>query len=744
MKELKIKVVMLMKKYVLVVIILIAQNAVFADFNEQAINAFINRIVPDRYNEFTIKRIPVQNGKDVFSIESLKDKIMLQGTNGVSIAAALNYYLRNYCHCLITWNGVNMKLPAKLPVVPEKITKETPYQYRYYLNYCTFNYSMSWWDWNRWQKEIDWMALNGINMPLAVTGEEAIWQKVYKDMGFHGEDLNRFFSGPAYFSWFWMGNLDAWDGPLPQHWIDIHRDLQKKILQTERSMGMTPVLAAFTGHVPPSFKDHFHGAKVKKTNWGAGFDDVYILDPSDSMFQVIGKKFIEEQTKEYGTDHLYSADTFNENLPPSNDSTFLNDISRKVFSSMSIADPKAIWVMQGWMFHYQADFWKPAQIKALLNAIPNDRMILLDLYSESHPVWNRTDAYYGKPWIWCMLHNFGGNISLWGRMKNAAEDPAAALHNGASGRMLGIGLTPEGIEQNPALYQLMLDNVWSDSAINLRQWLNDYCLQRYGIRNDTINRAWQILAATVYNGGLGEGGPESIIVARPTIDVFADRVRTKLDYMPRELVAAWRLFVEAVPSLQQSDGFQYDLVDVTRQVLANYATPLQQQWVLAYLQHDSISFDNSTRKFLELMDDMDTLLNTRKDFLLGKWLTDARNNGITENEKDLYELNARDIITLWGGKESELHEYSNRQWAGLIKGFYKPRWEMFFAYLKQNMQHGDRMETGDFEKSVKGWEWQWVNNKDNSAYPSEPHGSSLTIVNQLYKKYEAIIGNTRN
>ena len=712
-------------------------NTVFAQVNKAAVAAFIQRIVQHHAASFEVQEIKLQQGKDVFELESKKGKIILRGNNGLSVAAALNYYLKNYCHCIITWNGVNMNMPAVLPVVPAKIHQATPYKYRYYLNYCTFNYSMSWWNWDRWQKEIDWMALNGINMPLAITGEEAIWQQVYKTMGFTNAALDKFFSGPAYFSWFWMGNIDAWGGPLPQHWMETHKDLQKKILVAERSFGMTPVLPAFTGHVPASFKDKFPNAKVRKTNWGAGFDDVYILDPADTLFETIGKIFIETQTKEYGTDHLYSADTFNENLPPSNDSTYLNDISRKVFASMASADPKAIWVMQGWMFHYQADYWKPTQIKALLNAIPDDHMILLDLYSESHPVWNRTAAYYGKPWIWNMLHNFGGNISLWGRMSHAASDPSAALHNSTAGKMTGIGLTPEGIGQNPALYQLMLENVWRDSAINVNEWLQQYALQRYGKYNSDVNEAWKILEQTVYNGGLGEFGPESIIVSRPTINAWADRVRTKLDYNPKDLVKAWKRFINAAGELQNSEGFQYDIVDISRQVLANYATPLQQKWVLAYLQHDTASFHTYTSQFIELMDDMDALLSTRKDFLLGSWIADARSNGADDKEKDLYELNARNLVTLWGDRESELHEYSNRQWAGLIKGFYKPRWQQFFDYLKIKMSLGERMETKDFETAIKEWEWQWVNSHE--ACSSVPEGDIAGIVQQIFKKYESQI-----
>ncbi|MDN5289459.1 MAG: alpha-N-acetylglucosaminidase [Mucilaginibacter sp.] len=727
-----------MKNCLLVLIALAFGLKTNAQVDQKASLAFIERIIPGKSGSFIVEAIPQQNGKDVFELDSKNGKIVLRGNNGLSIASALNYYLKNYCFCDIGWNGTNLKLPATLPLIKGTIHKATPYQYRYYLNYCTYNYSMAWWDWERWQKEIDWMALNGINLPLAITGEEAVWQNVYKSMGFTDKQLDEFFSGPAYFAWFWMGNIDAWGGPLPQHWMDTHKELQKKILERERSFGMKPVLSSFTGHVPPSFKDKFPGAKVKKTNWDAGFPDVYILDPDDPMFETIGKKYIEAQTKEFGTDHLYSADTFNENVPPTNDSTYLDGMSKKVFNSMAAADPKAIWVMQGWMFHYNNKFWQPQQIKALLNAVPNEQMIVLDLYSDAHPVWNRTEAYYGKPWIWSMLQNFGGNISLFGRMRHVAADPAIALHDPESKNMRGIGVTPEGIEQNPALFALMLENVWNDTPIDADKWLVNYAQRRYGQSNNQINEAWQILLNSVYSGGLTEGGSESIIVARPTFKKTIDRVLTKLDYDPVQLVKAWGLFINAADSLHQSDGFQYDLVDITRQVLANYASPLQQKMVAAYQSKDKANFKLSSTQLLQLMDDMDALLSTRKDFLLGKWIIEARANGITEKERNLYEFNARDLVTLWGDKESGLREYSNRQWAGLIKGYYKPRWELFFSQLDKSLSSGTEFDANAFDKQVKDWEWQWVNKHDN-AYPNTISGNPVEKAKQLFKKYNNVI-----
>lgn len=299
-------------------------------FNKAASYALIRRLLPDRATNFIIESLPVAAGKDSFELESRGDRILIRGINGIAIASSLYYYLQTYCHCQITWNGSNLRLPAKLPPVHGKIPGTSPYNYRYYLNYCTFNYSMSWWDWPRWQKEIDWMTLHGINMPLAITGEEYTWHTVYKEMGFTEEEMQSFFSGPAWFAWFWMGNLDGWGGPLSRHWMESHRDLQTQILQRERELGMRPVLPAFTGHVPATFKDHFPSAKLKQTNWKNGFADTYILDSQDSLFAAIGKKFLETQTRLFGTDHFYSADTFNENEPPSGDPAFLAGLSRKL------------------------------------------------------------------------------------------------------------------------------------------------------------------------------------------------------------------------------------------------------------------------------------------------------------------------------------------------------------------------------------------------------------------------------
>lgn len=741
-----------MKKTLLFIFSALALSACAAKYSaedftikeqKEATEELVDRVTGGRADEFSVVISPDQkDGKDWFLYHARDGRVVLEGNNGVSVASALGHYLKTHCGWHLSWCGSQQTLPQQLPLPDEKYEAVSPYKYRYYLNYCTFNYSMSWWDFERWQQEIDFMALNGINMPLALTGQNSVWQRVYRRLGFTDKELEGFFSGPAYFNWFWMGNLDGWGGPLPQSFMDDHEKLQKQILHAERSLGMTPVLPAFTGHVPPTFEQKFPEAKVRKTEW-VNFPEVSILDPEEELFTEIGKMFIQEQTALYGTDHFYSADTFNENTPPTNDSTYLAQMSAKVYSAMSDVDPDAVWVMQGWLFYHEREFWGEDQIKALLGAVPDENMLILDLWSERHPVWNRTEAYYGKPWVWCMLHNFGQNINMSGNLTSVANDPANALNDPSARNMAGIGLTMEGIGQNPMVYAMMLENIWRDRPVDKDEFLRDYLSQRYGCCNETAFAAWQTLMASVYENTVNNGGQESIITGRPSFKVNpGGTTNTKSHYDKADLITAWKMLVSCAGIHEESDGFRYDLVDVTRQVLADYASILQQKAASRYQAGDVEGFKAASEEFLGLIDDMDKLLGTRSEFLLGRWLDDARSIGHTDQEKDLYEHNARNQITLWGNRDCRIRDYACKHWNGMMAGFYMPRWERFFDTVSAAMEQGVPFDEAAFIEASKDWEWEWT--LGHEKYPNQPVGSEIEECLRIWDKYHKEILNLQD
>ena len=113
------------------------------------------------------------------------------------------------------------------------------------FNYCTYSYTMAFWDWARWEKEIDWMALHGINLPLAAVGQECVWRNMLAKLGYTKEETNRFIAGPAFLAWWAMNNLEGWGGPNPDSWYTQQEALQKKILKRMREYGIEPVLPGY-------------------------------------------------------------------------------------------------------------------------------------------------------------------------------------------------------------------------------------------------------------------------------------------------------------------------------------------------------------------------------------------------------------------------------------------------------------------------------------------------------------------
>ncbi len=264
-----------------------------------AFNAMVTRLLPQHSSTITGSIIPADKGKDIFELETVGNKLVVRGNNANSMAVGLNWYLKYHCLTTVSWYAANpVQVPKALPQLSQKVRKSARCENRFFLNYCTLGYSMPWWQWRDWERMIDWMALNGVTMPLAITGQEAIWYRVWKKFGLNDQQIRSYFTGPAHLPWHRMSNIDKWGGALPHSWLDNQLALQKKIVARERELNMTPVLPAFAGHVPAALKAAHPTANIKNLGGWGGFSKEYrssFLDPMDPLFMEIQKEFLINQ-----------------------------------------------------------------------------------------------------------------------------------------------------------------------------------------------------------------------------------------------------------------------------------------------------------------------------------------------------------------------------------------------------------------------------------------------------------------
>lgn len=706
-----------------------------------AAESLIRRVVPAVASQFTAESIPTDDDKDVFEIEGHGKNIILRGNNAVSIASALNHYLKYYCHRQIIFTEDTRSFRDPLANVPGLVRVTSSFQHRAYLNYCTFSYTAAWWDWDRWQQEIDWMAMHGINMPLAITGQEATWQHMLRRFRMDDDEIRGFLCGPAFFAWQWMANLEGWGGPLPQSWIDSHRRLGRQILDRERELGMTPILQGFSGFVPRAIKSKFPQARIQiKPKWCNVFNGTAQLDPLDPLFRQMGKAFLEEQQKLFGTDHLYAADPFHESAPPNKALDYLPAVAKEVLATMKSVDPHAKIVMQTWSLR-----------KPLVVNIPPEKITLLALSGDG---WQKTEGFWNRPWVAGVLHNYGGRVFMAGSLQRALTNAQTLKTTHDAGQITGIGIFPEGLNHKSIFYDAASEIAWMQKSPDTSTWLHQEITARYRKSVPQAQNAWTILLESLYTNGSEEGSLDCPICSRPALllDRAAPNASFKRHYDPEFVWQAWETLQGASDSLKHSHAFQYDLVDLARQGLADLSIPLHHDITTAYLSEDIAALKKASAQFLAIAKDMDLLLGTQREFLLGAWLESAKRQATNAAERSQYEKNARLQVTVWGpsAPDAMLFDYSNRQWNGLIGGYYIPRWEHFLSYLSSQPSGAERFtgkdiqleynrpsdEANTFYKELSQWEQSWCDRTE--PYADTPKGDSILIASQLLSKWRPI------
>lgn len=709
------------------------QADVFAE-----VKGVIGRILGEAYVDwFTFELAEGADGKDYYEISNDADgKIHIKGNEGLSITTGLNHYLKYYCNVHVSQQTKQAAMPEAIVPVKETVRRTSPYEVRYAYNYCTLSYTMPFWGYDEWQRELDYFALNGVNLILDTTATEALWVKYLLNYGYDVDEAKAFVCGYSYKAWWLMGNLESYGGPVGDQWILDTVEMARKNQRYMTVLGMQPCLQGFMGALPEKFADH-----ANETLMAAGYSDIYpymveqgdwsgftrppILKTTYDGYDDMAAKFYEAQEYIYGqVTSYYAGDLAHEGgvIPPDLSKP---EMSAHILDQMMGYDKDAVWVIQSWLSNPNKEILEG------FGEHKEDHVLVLDLDATENPHWSNTTNWNGKEfggtsWVFCMLDNYGGRTGMHGELLYLATQITHA--NANSEHMKGIGISPEGTQLNPVNYDLFWEMGWETQAMDLDAWLKDYVTRRYGKYSQKIYDGWQLLLETAY-GYCKEDGTyqyhtgnnNSIINMRPSFNPTIVIGDYKIPYDVEKFEKAADLIVSEFDSFKDNECYIYDVVDLLRQVVSNTDVAYYEMIVAAYNAGEYELFRKYKDKLLESILLLDEISSYQADSLVGTWIgrarnfyNDDRNGEYDDYSKEMMEINARAIVSIWSSKT--LQTYGHRQYAGMLADYNYPMWKSWLDAVDTAMQTGSYQAPSSNQDYFNfGWNFV-INGKD---YPTE-------------------------
>jgi alpha-N-acetylglucosaminidase len=524
--------------------------------------------------------------------------------------------------------------------------------------------------------------------------------------------------------------------------------LGRRIAERERELGMTVVLPGFGGQLPASLIGE--DRTIQWQGWRTP-----VADPQDPLFAQAAASLHRHQRELLGTDHHYTVDPYIESLPPTTSAQELADHAAAIHRGMRTADPEAVWILQGWPFHYQSGYWTHDRVRSLLSKVPPERLILLDLWGEYAPMWHSTGDMFGRRWLWCLTHSFGGRFGLFGDLTSLDHDLEglrSAAARGTRGRLEGFGITAESLDDNAVVYELATRALWSPMP-PLQDWLDRYVARRWRSTAPEVLDAWHLVTRTLYGAGRTRATP-SPLIARPwsrglpfASQRLAGEALPASDGPPsanldaendQEMVQALRPLARAVrtllPLLDQQE--QENVPEALRRDIAQLAMHVGAQSARAPLRaivaaanspagpRRSSMLRTESARLEALILATDSVAGTLEELLLGTWIARARDLACSDRRlADALEYDARSLISVWGLQSSGLHDYSARHWSGSLRDLHAQRWKAWAHWL------GTDADPDHLHAEIRRIEEAWRSATD--PYPTEPIGDLADAVRHL-------------
>ncbi|MFJ5937611.1 alpha-N-acetylglucosaminidase [Streptomyces sp. NPDC093071] len=698
-----------------------AVSAAAPAFDTAPARASLERLLSSRAQQFVLVPVERPESGDWFAVSGGAGRIQVRGTSPATLLAGAGWYLERVAGVDIGWPGDSLgRLPAVLPGVPGTLTRSANVPHRYALNDTDEGYSGAYRDFDAYRRDIDLMALHGVNEVFVPTGAEYPYHRALQEFGYDAAELRRWIPAPAHQAWWLLQNMSGFAGPVSERLIEDRAALGGRIARQLRSLGMTPVLPGFFGTVPPGFAARNPGAVTVPQGKWVGFDRPDWLDPTGPVFDRLAAAYYRVQRERFGNSAMFKMDLLHEGGTPG--PVDVGAAAGAVQRALETARPGATWVMLGWQKNPTAAF---------LSGVDRDRVLIVDGLSDRYDGLDREAEWGGTPYAFGSIANFGGHTSIganagvWGERFHAwLTRPDSALR--------GIAYLPEATGGNPAGFDLFTELAWEPGPVDQRAWFAAYADRRYGGADPHAAAAWEQLRLGPYGMAPGTWSEpqDGLFTARPSLTATRT-ARWSPAFSRYDAATVERALSELLrvaPALRTTDAYRYDLVDVARQALTNRARVLLPRIRSAYETKDLERFRTLVREWNADTELLGRLVGSDRRFLLGPWLEDARAWGSDPAERDRLEYDARSILTTWadrGPSETGLRDYANREWDGLVRDVYAPRWAAYFAGLDTALVTGTAPVAVDWFARDDAWA------REHRSYPTEPTGDPYALAEEV-------------
>ncbi len=613
----------------------------------------IKRNTPRIADQFLLKTIESDNGYDFYEIYSEDKKVVLAGNSPLSQAMAYYDYLGKYHGVVITSGDYDISTISSAPLPEEKISRTIKKKIRAMTSYESFSLNGNFRGFDRWEKEIDFMAMHGFNRALQPVGFDGVLFRTLTDIGMPENFCLEFSSGPAFLMNQLTGNIAGTNSVNSKEYLERKITVGKLISDRERSLGIEPIFPAAIPSVPFSLRKKYIKMDIFKAPMWHNFPPIFFIRPKNAFFSVFNKKFLTIQREALGETHSYIFEGVYESDKEGYNS-HLADLGKALEEMLGEFDAEAVCYLH--TSSINADFFK--------NCL-GDRYIFLDNCEMS----KSSDILNGRKCIPEISGNRYGRTGIYGNVQKLCDNPFANSE-------LGGALSFDTFDINPLYCAAALKAITTDGSFDRDEFIRDFCAKRYKTDSftDDIISLIDLCSSDECTG--------SIICARPCTNV---KHTAPYDTMERDY--DFHRLYQIAQNIASSDdkkidATRADLQSIVRQFLSDLAYPVYIKATEFFKEKNVRNFEQASNLFLEICEDIDRLLRTREETNFCTKYLEAQELGSSQEEKESLQINFLLLHTIWGPFDhSILYDTVWNEWGGLVKDYYEARWHMYYRSL---------------------------------------------------------------